>query len=628
LSENFLKQPDPRTLEGRQVGLDLEEQELPKRLVPKSFLAGFGVVLFLILSVGWLSNRSTRQFIDNNRDISHSHELLEKLADIFSLMKDVEALEHGFVITGNERYLETYETTKLETGLALQGLQSLAAGDPLQREKLEIVRRLVTQRILFSKQVIDSRRNKGFEAVANAQGSDRGKKVMDSLRKAVAELETGETARLKERMKQAEAGAGHTMLLFSILSFLVLTFTILVFAVLHYHFTGRKRAEQLLQQANQELTVWVNELEHSKHEIILLNEMSDLLQSCFTLQEAGSIITQHAQQLFPFDSGAFFLVGESKKMLEAVAAWGDKPIGQRLFQPADCWAFRQGQTYQAGSVVSEIRCSHLDSYSSTPYICIPILGQGEILGLMHLQSGTPTASTDPKPVEPSDSRLDSSQKSRYRLAVTVAKQVGLALANLKLLETLRNQATRDSLTGLFNRRLLAESLEREILRAERSRSFVGIIMIDIDHFKRFNDTFGHAAGDTVLQQLASLLQEQTRGGDLACRYGGEEFALVLPEASLEGALQRAEQLRREVRHLNLYQGQQSLGVITLSLGVAVFPEHGGTVETLLGAADEALYRAKAAGRDRVAAAAAPKQPVEQRSAIRGTTKARRARTVV
>jgi len=608
--------------------MDLKEHEVPKRLVPKSFLAGFGLVLFLILSVGWLSNRSTRQFIDNNRGISHSHEVLEKLAGMFSLMKDIEAIEHGFVITGNERYLEPYETAKLETGLALQDLQSLTVGDPLQREKLELVRRLVTQRILVSKQIIDSRRSKGFEAVANPQGSDRGKRIMDSLRKAVAELEAGETARLKERMNRAETGAGYTMLLFSILSFLVLTFTILVFAVLHYHFTGRKRAEQLLQQANQELTVWVNELEHSKHEITLLNEMSDLLQSCFTLQEAGSIITRHAQQLFSFDSGAFFLVNEPKKMLEAVAVWGDKPIGQQLFQPADCWALRQGQTYQTGNLPSEIRCSHLDSQGSAPYICIPILGQGEILGLMHLQSGTPTSSSDQKTTDPSDRRLDTSQKSKYRLAVTVAKQVGLALANLKLLETLRNQATRDSLTGLFNRRLLAESLEREILRAERSRSFVGIIMIDIDYFKRLNDTFGHAAGDSVLQQLASLLQEQTRGGDLACRYGGEEFVLVLPEASLEGALQRAEQLRREVRHLNLYHGQQTLGVITLSLGVAVFPEHGGTAETLLGAADEALYRAKAAGRDRVVAASAPKQSVEQRSPIRGTTKARRARTVV
>jgi diguanylate cyclase (GGDEF)-like protein len=226
------------------------------------------------------------------------------------------------------------------------------------------------------------------------------------------------------------------------------------------------------------------------------------------------------------------------------------------------------------------------------------MGQGETLGLMHLQSGSSLAGSQPKATDLPDGLSENSQKSRYRLAVTLAKHVGLALANLKLRETLRNQAIRDPLTGLFNRRHMEESLEREILRATRRGTPVGLIMIDIDHFKDFNDSSGHAAGDGILRELASLLQKQTRGEDLACRYGGEEVTLVLSETSLEDALQRAEQLRQEAKHLNIYQGQQALGTITLSVGVAVFPEHGVTVEALLSAADGALYRAKAEGRDR------------------------------
>jgi diguanylate cyclase (GGDEF)-like protein len=586
-----------------------------KRSAQKNIVVGFGLILLLIGSLGWLSNRSTRQFIDNSRWVSHSHEVLEKLAEIRSLVKDVEIGQHGYLVTGNERYLESFEAARQEVGLALQDLQNLFSDDRGQREKLELVRRLVSQRILLSKQTIELCRSKGLQATANSVSIDRGKRTMDNLRKALAGLETEERALLKQRMNRAETCSRHTMLLFSALSCLVFALMVLVFLTLHHHFSRRQRAEQLLQQANQELTVWVNELEHSNQEVTLLNEMSDLLQSCFTLEEAHSIITRSAQQLFPTESGALFLVDDSQKMLEAMAIWGDNPLGQQIFQPTDCWALRRGQTYQVGDGPSDVRCLHLDNRFSGPYLCVPIMAQNEILGLLHLESASLPAGIQPEATDSTHSLPRNSQKSRYQLAVTVAKHVGLAVANLKLRETLRHQAIRDPLTGLFNRRHMEESLEREILRAARRKASIGLLMIDIDHFKEFNDLYGHAAGDAVLRELASLLQSQTRGEDLACRYGGEEVMLVLPEASLQDALQRAEQLRQAAKHLNVYQGQQAVGAITLSLGVAVFPGHGTTPESLLLAADTALYRAKATGRDRVVAAQAVKQPVESYSSL-------------
>jgi len=164
---------------------------------------------------------------------------------------------------------------------------------------------------------------------------------------------------------------------------------------------------------------------------------------------------------------------------------------------------------------------------------------------------------------------------------------------------LREESIRDHLTGLFNRRYLDETLDREIRRAKRAAIPVGVIMMDIDHFKHLNDKFGHAAGDIVLQEVSKLLISKIRYADIVCRYGGEEFVIVMPEASLETTHRRAENLRMEVKGLELFFKNQNLGSITLSSGVAVFPDHGVTGQAVLQSADTALYAAKRSGRDRV-----------------------------
>jgi diguanylate cyclase (GGDEF)-like protein len=214
-----------------------------------------------------------------------------------------------------------------------------------------------------------------------------------------------------------------------------------------------------------------------------------------------------------------------------------------------------------------------------------MMAQGEALGVLHLAANEAQAHLT---------------EAQQRLAQAVAEQLSLALANLKLRETLRLQSIRDVLTGLFNRRYLEETLEREILRAARNKGPLGVIICDIDHFKRFNDTFGHEAGDVLLHELGNYLLTRTRGADIACRYGGEEFTLVLTEASLEATRRRAEELRVGISNLRVQYRGQPLGPITFSLGVAVFPDHGLNRDALLRTADAALYRAKAEGRDRVA----------------------------
>ena len=218
------------------------------------------------------------------------------------------------------------------------------------------------------------------------------------------------------------------------------------------------------------------------------------------------------------------------------------------------------------------------------YLCMPLVAQGEAIGVFHVMLG----STDPAQSE-----------SKQSLALRVSDHLGLALAKIKLQEALQHLSVRDPLTGLFNRRYLEESIERELIRAQRQGKEVGVIMVDIDHFKRFNDTFGHDGGDALLRQLGKFFQRHVRGSDIACRYGGEVFTLILPEASLKVTQQRAEKIKETVKELRVHQGQKVLDPITLSLGVALFPVHGTNPRALLQAADVALYRAKETGRDRV-----------------------------
>jgi diguanylate cyclase (GGDEF)-like protein len=184
--------------------------------------------------------------------------------------------------------------------------------------------------------------------------------------------------------------------------------------------------------------------------------------------------------------------------------------------------------------------------------------------------------------------------------ITERKQAQDAL--LKSQALLRELSVRDHLTGLFNRRYMEETLERELLRASRKGLSLGILMMDVDDFKQFNDNFGHAAGDAVLRELGDLLIGHFRGEDIACRYGGDEFIIVLLDASLDMTRERAERLCEHARHLDLQFEGQTLQAVTLSVGVAAFPENGITSVAILKAADTALYRAKREGRGRVVVA--------------------------
>ncbi len=347
--------------------------------------------------------------------------------------------------------------------------------------------------------------------------------------------------------------------------------------------TEWKFMQSTLLQTNEQMKEFLNELQRRNNEIALLNEMSRLLQASQSEEEVHRIIADLSKQLFPRTAGAFFFLNTARTLVSAAASWGELPPDEQIFAPDECWALRRGQPHLLSEDLAESRCLHLSEPLPAVSYCFPMQAEGETLGILHLQSQD-------------EENLD---EAKRQLVSTVVEQTTLALSNIKLREALREQSIRDPLTGLYNRRYMEEALKQHLSRVTRQLHPLGIIMIDIDRFKNFNDTYGHAAGDLLLRELGQLLQRHIRGEDVACRYGGEEFILIIPGISLEIAQQRAEYLRQEAKQLRLQDNGQSYEGITLSLGVAFYPLHARKIDAVLRAADVALYRAKQEGRDRV-----------------------------
>jgi diguanylate cyclase (GGDEF)-like protein/PAS domain S-box-containing protein len=370
--------------------------------------------------------------------------------------------------------------------------------------------------------------------------------------------------------------------------------------------TERRQWEEAIQTTNDKLHALVAQVEERNRTMTLANEMADMLQACQASEEAYKAIGHFMPRLFPEDAGALYMLNNSRNLFETVASWGQDPLAVPFFAPDECWSVRRGRLHKVENPPETLCCPHVAEAVPSCYLCVPLIAQGETLGVLHLRPEPPAEAQPPELAAVKD-----------QLALTVAEDLALALANLRLRETLRSQAIRDPLTGLFNRRYLEETMERELNRVKRQGTSLGVIMMDLDHFKAYNDTFGHSAGDELLSALGILLKSHIRGEDIACRYGGEEFLVILPGASMEIALERAESLRQAVKEM--HQHHQGLKPTTLSSGVAVYPDHGDTGLQLIQSADAALYRAKKAGRDRVAAAeyagetitAAPASPLPQ-----------------
>jgi diguanylate cyclase (GGDEF)-like protein len=340
-------------------------------------------------------------------------------------------------------------------------------------------------------------------------------------------------------------------------------------------------SRERLRLANLELSESADVLRQRSEVIELLGGMAHRMQAARTDEELASVIRVFAPRVLPDVPGALYAHNNSRNLLIPIAAWGGLQVDPNGFSPEQCWALRRGQSHFVVEPGSDIVCGHVEG-SMDHYYCEPLLAGGEVIGVLYLEGVV-------------------SRDNRFRLTL-LSENIASALVNHRLQRGLREQTIRDPLTGLFNRRYMEETLVLEVARSSRSNSPLSLIMCDIDHFKRFNDEFGHDAGDVVLQTVAAELRSRFREGDVICRFGGEEFTIIAPSTSVEGLAARAEVVRRIISEVTVQQGGRTLGSVTMSFGVAGWqPGMDREGIALIKLADLALFEAKRQGRNTVVA---------------------------
>jgi diguanylate cyclase (GGDEF)-like protein len=357
-------------------------------------------------------------------------------------------------------------------------------------------------------------------------------------------------------------------------------FVVAIFGIMAILGFGVTMSIQLSRQLSEVTVQLEEEVEKRTRDIALLQRLGSSLGACSSMDEAGEVIRLIVGRLLPGTSGGVYITKASRNVEELLVSWGESWDGVQQFAPSQCWAMRKGSSHRSNEDDLAMLCQHLEFQTFSQSLCIPLVAQGESLGTFTILTAAPDW-----------------KEEDIKMARTMAEQISIILASLQYRENLRQQAIRDPLTGLFNRRYLMESLFQSIGRAERHKSPVSALMIDIDDFKRINDTYGHDLGDLVLNRVASEMKLCTRKEDTLSRYGGEEFCLVCPDLSGKDVEELGLRLCEQVRCLTLDVKDTNISAVTISVGIAVYPEHGRNGEDLLRAADEALYQAKARGKN-------------------------------
>ncbi|MBZ9648602.1 diguanylate cyclase [Sphingobium sp. 3R8] len=316
----------------------------------------------------------------------------------------------------------------------------------------------------------------------------------------------------------------------------------------------------------------------------LISRLTQRLQGCDSVSDLVDVVRRFAPEIAPDFPGRLYIHDARRNAMTQACDWLSPAQSRIEFPPSACWALRRGQTHRPTGDMVDIPCEHLGVSESVSTICIPLAAQSESIGMLYYE-------------EPTDSNADHLERTGKYLEM-LAENVGLALANLRLRDTLREMAMADALTGLPNRRQFDTMLQTLVQDADRHGTPLACLMVDIDHFKRFNDNYGHDAGDAVLRAVGAVLGDSLREHGHAFRLGGEEFVILMPGFNLDQALGRAMQIQRRIQELRLGHHGKELGPITASFGLSAFPDHG-RPDRLLQTADAALLRAKSEGRDRI-----------------------------
>lgn len=541
-----------------------------------------GVVIFAVALAAGIPYGLHRQFTAAMDELARISTSERQYADLLSMLRGAETGQRGFIITGDEAYLLPYHAA--------------VAALPLQREKLragagaeeaKVLRRIeqnIDLKLAELAETIASRREGGFGAAAPIVVAGQGKRQMDLLRTLITEQISAKNVErevLHARMLNDTRSAAFVSIAAGVVNVVAL---LSVLIISHNNLRKRRQSEEYAKQASLELEVRSRESQRRNEQLTGNAQLMHALGMAESLDESSEIISAYLSWLLPNSSGCLYLYRNSRDLLVRQATWGDDSGEPDRLRVEDCWALRKGRPHIANQELP-LFCVHVPTASTgNARICIPLVAQGDVLGSLTIIAADGGASS---PIAES------------QWIEQLAEQIALALSNVQLRLSLRRQSVVDPLTELYNRRFMDEALLREMARAERHGKPVAVVLIDLDHFKHVNDDFGHDAGDALLRAVAQLMRDNVRKCDIACRFGGEELVLILPECDTSVAVSRANALREKIEQLNLpFKG----GTIraTASFGVASSAElETLSGEQLLAAADEALYAAKRGGRNQV-----------------------------
>lgn len=356
-------------------------------------------------------------------------------------------------------------------------------------------------------------------------------------------------------------------------------------------------AKKAAELAQEKAMVTLEAEKARQRDASILAELGDWLQTCKSLDELYTVFEEYMRQMLPNSRGELYIYSNSRDVLDGAVSWGATDMHDHI-KADGCWALRRGRNYSFVPEKISFECPHVqeqETPSSGDYICVPVIAHGDTVGLLHIQFLDADGETE-VPSFP------------HKFAAQCGELISLAIANVKLRDELQDQSSRDPLTGLFNRRYFLEAMRSELKLRERDGGSFGIISFDADKFKSFNDNHGHDAGDMVLRELSELMHMLFPDDEVLCRYGGEEFMVLLPSATHKDAIQAAELLRERVQHLSILYVGQKLPAVTVSCGVASFPQDGHQIQDILKRADDALYLAKSKGRNQVVDSSRLKEP--------------------
>jgi diguanylate cyclase (GGDEF)-like protein len=552
-----------------------------RQIITLLFVAGIA----LLAAMGGVSVYLDSRVVEQNAELSRLRDRVVVAADMLAALIDIETGVRGYLIAGDPTYLEPYyrgrdTVTHIvgDTGPEVMGWSAPGLGG-------ETLGTLMPQRGKLMEAAIATVGSQGTAAAQAQLNASNAKALMDAMRTIVGHQLDDFNQQADDLKTDADFLADlHSVLVVISLALAVL-FSTAQFLLFRSEINGRGAMELALRQRNEE-----------RRQVA---DLSAALQLSDSRHEAYGIIETFARRMLSEASGAFYVYTASRDQLTLVAQW-NRPGETHKFadhlHPSECWGLRQGGRHtgsidalaqtgiQPGSDVSPVHCRHIADEAGA-YTCIPIIGRGQILAMLHLRSEKFRTA---KAAAPWDGLVE-----------RLTDQLSLSLTNIELRERLENMALRDGLTGLYNRRFIDEMLDHQLAKLRRDGKKAAFLLLDVDHFKRFNDTYGHQAGDEALRKVGAALTATVRASDVVCRYGGEEFLVFLPECGAEEALVKTEAIRHAISVMPLKIVDANIPPVTASIGVAIYPDAATARIDLIQLADRALYRAKAEGRDRV-----------------------------